>query len=47
MPSFFITLPRHAPQLAFVDKVHLPLLGDDGGVVIVGLLIFIISVRLL
>ncbi len=26
-------------QLAYMEKVHPPLLGDDGGVVIVGLLI--------
>ena len=44
---FFITLSLRALQLAYVEKVHPPLLGDDGGVVIVGLLIFIISVGLL
>ena len=45
--SFFITLSLGALQLAYVEKVHLPLLGDDSGVVIVGLLVFIISVGLL
>ena len=44
---FFITLSLRALQLAYVEKVHLPLLGDDGGVVIIGPLIFIISVGLL
>ena len=45
--SFCITLSFHALQLAYVEKVHLPLLGDDSGVVIVGLLILIISDELL
>ena len=45
--SFCITLSHRALQLAYVEKVHLPLPGDDGGVVIVGLLILIISVGLL
>ena len=45
--SFFITLSLHALQLAFIEKVHPPLLGDGGGVFIVGLLMLIISVGLL
>ena len=45
--SFYITLSHRALQLAYIGKVHLPLLGDDGGVVIVGLLILITSVGLL
>ena len=40
---FFVAIKRlfslRALQLEFVKKVHPPLLGDDGGVVIVGLLI--------
>ena len=40
---FFVAIKRHpslrAIQLAYVEKVHPPLLVDDGGVVIVGLLI--------
>ena len=45
--TFFITLSLRALLLAFVEKVHLPLLGDGGGVFIVGQLMFIISVGLL
>ena len=45
--SFCITLSHCALQLAYVGKVHLPILGDDGGVVIVGRLILITSVSLL
>ena len=45
--SFCITLSHRALRPAYVEKVHLPLLGNDGGVVIVGLLILIISVGLL
>ena len=44
--SFYITLSHRALQLVYIGKVHLPLLGDDGGVVIVGLLILITSVCL-
>ena len=40
---FFVVINRllsfRALQLAYVEKVHLPFLGDDGGVIIVGLLI--------
>ena len=40
---FFVAIKRllslRALQLAYVEKVHSPLLGDHGGVVIVGLLI--------
>ena len=45
--SFFMTLSLPALLLAFVEKVHLPLLGDGVGVFIVGLWMFIISVGLL
>ena len=49
--SFNSVLPRlfslRALELAFVEKVHLSLLGDGGGVSIVSLLMFIISVGLL
>ena len=45
--SFCIPLSHRALQLVFVEKVHLPLLGNDGGVVIVSLLIPILSVGLL
>ena len=45
--SFFVAIKRlvflRPLQLAYVEKVHPPLLGDDGGVDIVGLLYFHIS----